>query len=63
MLRAAPHTGFEYVRDHLGYRLELLWAEFADTIKPGGAPLTFRAGLVNWCDRRTKSSLARIIGS
>ena len=44
---AVPHTGFEYVRDHLGYRLELQWAAFADTITPG-APLTFRAGLVNW---------------
>jgi hypothetical protein len=44
---AVQHTGFEYVRDHLGYRLELQWAQFADTITPG-APFSFRAGIVNW---------------
>lgn len=46
---AVPHTGYEYVRDHLGYRLELQWAEFPDAVAfASGAALTFRAGLVNW---------------
>jgi hypothetical protein len=44
---STPHTGFEYVRDHLGYRLELQWAEFPATIEHG-APIKFDAGIVNW---------------
>ena len=44
---AAAHTGYEYVRDHLGYRLELQWAEFPATIARGSA-FNFSAGLVNW---------------
>ena len=42
-----PHTGFEYVRDHLGYRLELQWAEFPDFITPDGN-FSFTAGLINF---------------
>ena len=29
-------TVFEYIRDHLGYRFELQWAEFPAVIHPGG---------------------------
>ena len=44
---AANHSGFEFVRDHLGYRLELQWADFPHQISRG-ATLNFSAGLVNW---------------
>ena len=36
-----------YVRDHLGYRLELRWAEFPATIEYG-ASIDFDAAIVNW---------------
>ena len=28
----APHTGFDYIRDHLGYRLEVQTATFPDAL-------------------------------
>lgn len=48
------HTGFEYVRDHLGYRLELCTASFASDLWFGSieaasvAPPNFNATVVNW---------------
>jgi hypothetical protein len=58
---AAVHTGFEYVRDHLGFRLELRTATFPSilrvlpsvtTLSPnaGGptVPFVFNASVVNW---------------
>jgi hypothetical protein len=44
---AAEPTGFEYIRDHLGYRLELQWAELPTTIERGQV-FNFSAALVNW---------------
>ena len=44
---AVEHTGFEYVRDHLGYRLELQWAALPTTIERGKV-FNFSAALVNW---------------
>lgn len=48
---AASHTGYEYIRDHLGYRLELQHASWPETlaIEPN-TPLTlpFIATLLNW---------------
>jgi hypothetical protein len=43
----AAHTGYEYVRDHLGYRIELQWADFPATVKRGVA-FNFSAAVVNW---------------
>lgn len=53
--KGAP-TGYEYVRDHLGYRLELQHATWPDTLRivqdeaggGGAAALNFTAGVVNW---------------
>merc|ERR1712070_144291 len=48
---ASPHTGYEYIRDHLGYRLELQAASFPTAVSaaPGKAfILDFSAQLVNF---------------
>jgi hypothetical protein len=48
---ASNHTGFEYLRDHLGYRLELQHASWPDAVnlQPGlNASLPFSAMLLNW---------------
>lgn len=48
---SVPHTGYEYIRDHLGYRLELVEASFPDRIQgtPGNPfVLEFSASLMNY---------------
>ncbi|NLF87079.1 MAG: DUF4832 domain-containing protein [Lentisphaerae bacterium] len=42
----APRTAFEYIRDHLGYRLEAQQACFDNTVQPGGR-LRIELTLVN----------------
>jgi hypothetical protein len=44
---AIEHTGFDYIRDHLGYRLELQWAALPTVIECGKI-FNFSATLVNW---------------
>eukprot|EP01052_Picozoa_sp_SAG31_P032725 SAG31_NODE_3617_length_4064_cov_41.284741_5_plen_564_part_00 len=44
---ATHHSGFEYIRDHLGYRLELQWAQFPAKFERG-LPFNFTAAIVNW---------------
>ena len=50
----AGRSGFEYIRDHLGYRLELRSAVLPQqlvatpTEQHSTAPFTFEAALVNW---------------
>lgn len=48
---AVNHTGYEYIRDHLGYRLELQQAQWPGTVRAAAAgelELEFSATLVNW---------------
>ncbi len=44
--REVPRTFFEYIRDHLGYRLELQWASLPLRVDPGEA-LAVRVELIN----------------
>ena len=44
----AGKSGYEYIRDHLGYRLELRSAALPTTLSAAGATFTFSAALVNW---------------
>lgn len=44
---SAPHTEFEYIRDHLGYRLELEVAEFPGSVG-AGTDFEFTSTLLNW---------------
>ncbi len=41
-----PRTQFDYIRDHLGYRIELREARFPDSAKPG-EPVAIEVDLVN----------------
>ena len=49
---AAGRSGYEYIRDHLGYRLELRSAALPEQLAPdlGGAPASFAfsMALINW---------------
>ena len=46
---ATNHSGYDYIRDHLGYRLELHTAAWPDSlIVTTGAALEFTATLRNW---------------
>eukprot|EP01050_Picozoa_sp_SAG11_P019979 SAG11_NODE_3276_length_2559_cov_1.853252_2_plen_209_part_00 len=47
---ASPHSGYEYLRDHLGYRLELETAFWPTLLSlgPVPTPFTFSATLRNW---------------
>ena len=47
---AQSHSGYEYIRDHLGYRLELQHAIWPNKISlfQGTGELDFSATLVNW---------------
>jgi hypothetical protein len=42
----SPRTAFEYIRDHLGYRLELRTARFPGALK-AGEPVSVRIEIVN----------------
>ena len=42
----APRTAFEYIRDHLGYRLEAQQARFDNSV-PAGGPLRIELTLIN----------------
>ena len=44
--RPAARTQFEYIRDHLGYRIELQEATWPESVRPG-APLKLRLSLIN----------------
>lgn len=44
--REMPRTQFEYIRDHLGYRLKLQRATFPKQVRPGGT-LAVRVEVVN----------------
>lgn len=46
---AVNHNGYEYIRDHLGYRLELQHASWPETLTQGKqSRLSFSASIVNW---------------
>jgi Domain of unknown function (DUF4832)/Domain of unknown function (DUF4874) len=44
--KTVPRSAFDYIRDHLGYRLELQEASFPTVVRPGGT-LSMEARLIN----------------
>ena len=44
--KTATRTQFEYIRDHLGYRIEIQRAAFPDSLRPGD-PLAVEVELIN----------------